>query len=213
MRRTGIRVPTTKAGSRGDNDLERDPSRQHSGASNRRTPRQHSQPETPLTWIDVVQTGPKEQPVERMQELPTPPKASTLEPTTVTRSLLRFLQMPIPIFIGELERITTLQKLKSPFKTPGSITVRRFPMNLVTSEGSSGPKARQEPEPSGRGCFSGSGAGGAETSPRTARVVHPSTKSRPSSHLKELLPQSKGGQFYPQPKDLAPRGPKTSWRI
>ena len=105
--------------------------------------------------IDVIQIGPEERSVERMQELPTPPDASTPEPTTMPQPMPRFLQTPILTFIGELERATMLQ---SPFKTLGSNPVQKFPINLVQSGGSNGPKAKQELEPSGSGRSSGEGA-------------------------------------------------------
>ena len=70
------------------------------------------------------------------------PEALTPKPTTMARPLPRFLQTPIPTFTGELERITTPQMLRSSFKTLGSITVRRFPINLIQQRGSSGPEAR-----------------------------------------------------------------------
>ena len=65
---------------------------------------------TQLAQIDVVQTGPEEQMVERMRELPTPPPGPTLEPISLATpmSLLR------PSFLKQLETIT-----KTPFKTPG----------------------------------------------------------------------------------------------
>ena len=64
--------------------------------------------ETPQrpAWIDVIQTGPEEPTAERMQELPTPPEGSTLEPIAFLTP--RPLQTLRPTFIGELERVTTL---------------------------------------------------------------------------------------------------------
>ena len=129
--------------------------------------------------------------MERMQELLTPPEASTLESTTMARLLLRFLQMPILTFTSELERVATPQKLQSRFKTPGSITVRRFSINRMQPGGSSGLEARQEPELSGSGRSSGSGTGGMETSPRAIRVVRPltgsTTKQPPEGTTPSLL--------------------------
>ena len=120
-------------------------------------PHQSKTPHQPA-WIDVVQTRQEEELVERMRELPTQLEASTPKPTMMARPLLRLLQMPIPTFINELERITTPQKLQSLFKTPRSIPVRRFPINLI-QPGGSGPEAKQEPEPS---CSNRSSRNGAE---------------------------------------------------
>ena len=65
---------------------------------------------TPPARIDVVQTGPEEQEVEWMRELPTPPLGPTPEPISLATpmSLLR------PSFLKQLETIA-----KTPFKTPG----------------------------------------------------------------------------------------------
>ena len=142
---------------------------------------QPSRSETPhqLARIDIVQIGPEEEPAEQIRELPTPPEASTPEPTTMARPMPRFLQTPIPTFISKLERATTPQTLQSPFKMPWSILVRKFPINLVQSGGSSGPEVRQEPELSGSGKSSGGEADVVETSSRAAQVTRSIAKQTP----------------------------------
>ena len=74
--------------------------REHNQLSRLQAPHQ-------LAWIDTVQIGPEKGTAERMQELPTPPDALTPEPTTMAKSMPRFLQTPIPTFISELEWTTT----------------------------------------------------------------------------------------------------------
>ena len=74
---------------------------------------------TPPARIDVVQTGPEEQMVERMRELPTPPPGPTPEPISLATpmSLLR------PSFLKQLETIT-----KTPFETLGQERVFCLPV-------------------------------------------------------------------------------------
>ena len=93
---------------------------------------QSTQSETPQepAWIDMVQIGSEKQPAARMRELPIPPKTSTPEPAMVTMPFPCFMQTPIPTFTGELERILTPQRFKSPFKTLRSSMVRRFHLDL-----------------------------------------------------------------------------------
>ena len=119
-----------------------------------------------------------------MRELPTPPNASTPEPTMMPRPMPRFLQTPILTFIGELERATML---RSPFKTPESNPVRKFPINLVQSGGSSGLEARQEPEPSGSSRFSGGGADVVETTSKAAQITRSATKQTSGGPTSSLL--------------------------
>ena len=113
--------------------------------------------------IDVVQTGLEEPTAERMQELPTPPEGSTLEP--ITFFIPRPLTSLCPSFISKLERIT-----KSPFKAPGIIPSGRLPILIPTLE-STGPDTRDEPEPSGSERTSGEGVEAIEASYRAVQVT------------------------------------------
>ena len=78
---------------------------------------------TPPARIDVVQTGPEEQMVERMRELPTPPSGPTPEPISLATpvSLVR------PSFLKQLETF-----VKTPFKIPRQEPLFRLPVASPT---------------------------------------------------------------------------------
>ena len=123
---------------------------------------------TPPARIDVVQTGPEEQMVERMKELPTPPPSPTPEPI----SLATPLSLVRPSFLKQLETI-----VKTPFKIPEQGPSFRLPVSSPTPV-SVGTDTHDTPEVSGS---VRSADKDTETTSLTPRITRSVAKQTPGS--------------------------------
>ena len=137
---------------------------------------------TPSARIDVVQTRPEEQEVERMRELPTPPSGPTPEPISLATpmSLLR------PSYLKQLETIA-----KTPFKTLGQGPIFRLPAASPTAV-SIGTDTQGDPEVSSSVRSADKGTEITSLAPRITRSAAKQTLGSSPRPKRVYLSPSKG---------------------
>ena len=145
----------------------------------------------PVARIDVVQIDVDEQPVKRMQELPTPLETSTPQAAQIKTSVPRFLQTLASTFTSKLEQIVILQRLLNLARyneMPESPVVIRFWLDLETLRSSGGSNATLIPTPSSSGARSEGGTSSLETPTTAARMAWPLTRSATKQTSKGIAP-------------------------